>query len=66
MADNLGNPIEPPQGKGLFKNSLLNFLGQMLPLGVAAVAVPLIIRDMGLERYGLLSVVDSAWLLHVP
>ena len=60
MADNLGNPIEPPQGKGLFKNSLLNFLGQMLPLGVAAVAVPLIIRDMGLERYGLLSL---SWIL---
>ena len=60
MTDNSGNPSGTPQGKGIFRNSLLNFLGQVLPLGVAAVAVPLIIRDMGLERYGLLSL---SWIL---
>jgi O-antigen/teichoic acid export membrane protein len=55
-----GNPAEHQKGRSLFWNSLLNFLGQVLPLGIAAVAVPIIIRDMGLERYGLLSL---SWIL---
>jgi O-antigen/teichoic acid export membrane protein len=60
VTEHLGNPNGNSQGKGIFRNSLLNFLGQVLPLGVAAVAVPFIIRDMGLERYGLLSL---SWIL---
>lgn len=48
-------------GSGRFvHNSMLNFLGQAVPLGVAAVAVPFIVRDLGLERYGLLSL---AWIV---
>lgn len=60
MTESKGNPVANPQGRGIYWNSLLNFLGQVLPLGVAAVAVPMIIRDMGLERYGLLSL---SWIL---
>jgi O-antigen/teichoic acid export membrane protein len=60
VSDSSGNLEANPQGRGIYRNSLLNFVGQVFPLGVAAVAVPLIIRDMGLERYGLLSL---SWIL---
>jgi O-antigen/teichoic acid export membrane protein len=39
---------------------MLNLLGQVVPLGIAAVAVPFIVHDLGLERYGLLSL---SWIL---
>lgn len=45
---------------GFVRNSMLNLLGQVVPLGVAAVAVPFIVHDLGLERYGLLSL---SWIL---
>ena len=45
---------------GILRNSTLNFLGQVVPLGIAAVAVPFIVRDLGIERYGLLSL---SWIL---
>jgi O-antigen/teichoic acid export membrane protein len=60
VTDNAGNVLGGSQGRGIFRNSLLNFFGQVLPLGIAAIAVPIIIRDMGLERYGLLSL---SWIL---
>jgi O-antigen/teichoic acid export membrane protein len=43
----------------LTRNSLLNFVGQAGPLLVAAVTIPFIIRALGVERFGLLSIV---WL----
>src|SRR3972149_3188206 len=45
---------------GFVRNSMLNLLGQVVPLGIAAVAVPFIVHDLGLERYGLLSL---SWIL---
>jgi O-antigen/teichoic acid export membrane protein len=60
VTEQTAHPTGATHGKGLFRNSLLNFLGQVLPLGIAAGAVPVIIRDMGLERYGLLSL---SWIL---
>src|SRR5215204_3033400 len=46
-------------GKLLSRNTLLNFLGQAGPLLVAIAAIPFIIRGLGVERFGLLSI---AWL----
>jgi O-antigen/teichoic acid export membrane protein len=46
-------------GSLLTRNSLLNFVGQAGPLLVAAATIPLIIRGLGVERFGLLSI---AWV----
>lgn len=50
----------PDGGNGLVRNSILNFLGQVLPLVVALFAIPFIVKGFGLERFGLLSL---AWML---
>lgn len=42
------------------RNAIWNILGQVLPIGVAVVAVPLLIRAIGLDRFGFLSL---AWAL---
>ncbi len=44
----------------LARNSLLNFAGQVLPLGVAIVAVPRLIAGLGLERFGILTLAWTA------
>ena len=46
-------------GRLLTRNTLLNLAGQTGPLLVAAVTIPFIIRALGVERFGLLSIV---WL----
>lgn len=46
-------------GRLLSRNTLLNFLAQAGPLLVAIAAIPFIIRGLGVERFGLLSI---AWL----
>jgi O-antigen/teichoic acid export membrane protein len=46
-------------GRLLTRNTLLNFVGQAGPLVVAAATIPLIIRGLGVERFGLLSI---AWV----
>ncbi len=43
--------------KLLARNSLLNILGSVLPLLVGLVAIPLLIRGIGTERFGVLSLV---------
>jgi len=45
-----------PHGRLLARNTLLNLLGQGAPLLVAIVTTPFIIRGLGSERYGILSV----------
>lgn len=45
-------------GSLLARNTLLNFLGQAVPLLVGVVTTPLIVNAMGTERFGLLSL---AW-----
>jgi O-antigen/teichoic acid export membrane protein len=48
-----------PQSGGhklLAKNSVLNFLGQILPMLVGIVTIPYIIRGLGPDGYGILSI----------
>ncbi|HXJ81899.1 MAG TPA: flippase [Candidatus Methylomirabilis sp.] len=42
---------------GLARNTLINFLGQAIPLPVAIITFPRIIAGLGTERFGILSVV---------
>lgn len=44
----------------MFKNTSWNILGSVVPLAVAAVAIPALIRGLGVERFGLLTL---AWTL---
>lgn len=47
-------------GRLLARSSVLNFAGQAIPLCVTVVTIPFIIRAMGVERFGLLSI---AWVV---
>jgi len=52
---------QPPiTSRTLFRNSLLNLIGQVVPLLVGVAAVPFIVRGLGPERFGLLSI---AWVV---
>ncbi len=44
----------------LARNTLLNFIGQAVPLLVGVVTIPFIVRGLGTERFGLLSL---AWVI---
>ncbi|MFC2105544.1 flippase [Candidatus Bipolaricaulota bacterium] len=44
----------------LARNTLLNFIGQAVPLLVGVITVPIVVRGLGTERYGLLSL---AWMV---
>jgi len=44
----------------LARNTFLNFIGQILPLIIGAVTIPFVIRGLGTDRFGLLSLV---WLV---
>ncbi len=46
--------------RALLRNSLLNLVGQVIPLVVAALAIPYTVRGLGAERFGLLSL---AWVV---
>lgn len=46
-------------GRLLTRNTLFNFIGQVGPLVVAVATIPFIIRGLGVERFGLLSI---AWV----
>lgn len=50
------------KGRGalLVRNTLLNLIGQIVPAIFGVIAIPLIIRDLGIERFGLLSL---AWAI---
>jgi O-antigen/teichoic acid export membrane protein len=47
-------------GRLLARNTALNLLGQVVPLGVAVVAVPVLIHTLGSDRFGILTL---AWAL---
>ncbi len=51
---------ELTRGTRLAKNSLINFFGYGAPLIVAAVSIPIMIRGIGTDRFGVLSL---AWVL---
>ncbi|HEY4215969.1 MAG TPA: flippase [Gemmatimonadaceae bacterium] len=44
----------------LARNVLLNFLGQIVPLVAALVAIPLLVRTLGAPRFGILTLVWAA------
>jgi O-antigen/teichoic acid export membrane protein len=51
--------VRPPaQVAGLARNTLLNLLGQGLPLLVGVVTIPMIVAHLGAERFGILAL---AW-----
>ena len=43
-------------GKLLLRNSALNLIGQIIPLVIAVFGIPFIIRIIGNDRFGLLSI----------
>jgi O-antigen/teichoic acid export membrane protein len=47
-------------GHLLARNTIWNLLGQIVPMVVALVTIPIIIRGMGVERFGVLSL---AWIV---
>ena len=47
-------------GRLLARNSLWNLFGQLLPMVVAVVTIPLLIRGLGVARFGVLSL---AWIV---
>jgi len=42
-------------GRLLARNTIWNLLGQLLPMAVAVVAIPPLVRALGLDRFGVLS-----------
>src|SRR5467141_3336376 len=47
-------------GRLLARNTIWNLLGQLLPMAVAVVAIPPLVRALGLARFGVLSM---AWIV---
>jgi O-antigen/teichoic acid export membrane protein len=47
-------------GRILMRNSALNLLGQMLPLVAAVIAIPPLMRGLGAERFGVLTLAWAA------
>jgi O-antigen/teichoic acid export membrane protein len=47
-------------GKLLARNTLINFVGQVIPLAIGVIAIPFIVRGLGTDRFGLLSL---AWVV---
>lgn len=44
-------------GRRLAGNALWNFVGMVAPMGVGIIAIPILIEGMGLERFGLLTII---------
>ena len=67
---NKGNSCDPGLGREvdqvhisgslIARNTLLNLIGQALPLIVGVVTIPLVVHGLGTERFGLLSL---AWVI---
>lgn len=55
----LTNPVQI-RGTLLVRNSVLNFIGQAVPLLVGVATIPYIIHGLGTERFGILAL---AWVL---
>ncbi|OEU50023.1 MAG: hypothetical protein BA861_00220 [Desulfobacterales bacterium S3730MH5] len=53
-------PDELTRGSRLARNSLLNLLGLCAQLGVAIFAIPLLIKGIGTDRFGVLTL---AWVI---
>jgi len=55
-----GITVNPLSRRALAKNSLINLAGFGLPLLVGLIAIPLIVRGFGIERFGVLTL---AWAI---
>lgn len=51
---------ELTRGSLLARNTVRNLVGQVAPMGVALFAIPLLIRHMGIDRFGILTI---AWVV---
>ena len=47
-------------GRLLARNTIWNLLGQLLPMAVGVVAIPPLVRSLGIDRFGVLSL---AWIV---
>jgi O-antigen/teichoic acid export membrane protein len=47
-------------GKLIFMNTIWNILGNVLPLIIAFISIPLLIKSLGIDRFGILSL---AWVV---
>ena len=56
----MSTPTNLTSGRLLARNTLLNFVGEAAPLAVAFVSVPLMIRGLGVDRYGVMTLVMIA------
>ena len=56
----MATPHNLTSGKLLVRNTILNLLGQGMPLIVAFFAIPILIKSLGTDRFGIISV---AWML---
>jgi len=48
------------RGSLLARNTVWNLLGQVAPMGVALFAIPMLIRHIGMDRFGILTI---AWMI---
>lgn len=48
------------QGRLIARNTLLNLVAHAIPLGLALVVIPIVVRGLGAERFGVLAL---AWVL---
>ncbi len=52
--------INPTSGKSIVRNTIFNLIGQSLPIIAAIIGVPVLIKYLGVERFGILSLL---WML---
>lgn len=57
---NPGSSLYTASGKLVAKNTVINLVGQLLPLLVGIITIPMLIRGLGTERFGLLTL---AWVV---
>ena len=51
--------LEELSGRLLTRNWVLNLLGWVVPLSVALVAIPYVVRGLGAEKFGVLSIASA-------
>ena len=56
-------PPLPPSGAApsVARNSLWNFVGQALPMAAALACIPFLVRALGVERFGILTLISAVF-----